>query len=58
MAEDTDIDLPIMALQLAPDDGVPVRCGTMLLFAELITLDNELSKACESSDEAEGLAFI
>lgn len=33
MAEDTGIELPITALRLASGDGVPVRCGTMLLFA-------------------------
>ncbi|WP_154598203.1 hypothetical protein [Pseudomonas syringae] len=58
MAEDTEIELPIIALRLAPGDGVPVRCGTMLLFAGLIKLDGDLSKACEPSDEAEWPAFI
>jgi hypothetical protein len=58
MNEKVDNELPTFASQLAQDDELPVRCGTMLLYAGLIKLDDELLEQSEPDPEIDGPTFI
>lgn len=53
-----DIELPLFASQVASDNDLSLRCGTMLMLAGLMTIDGERRDKADPDSESDKPIFI